>query len=49
MTGSHNLGRKASEMNDDNLVFIENDPATAAYAVNIITVYDHYRWRFQKM
>jgi hypothetical protein len=50
ITGSHNLGRKASEMNDDNLVFIENDPATAAaYAVNIITVYDQYRWRFQQM
>jgi phosphatidylserine/phosphatidylglycerophosphate/cardiolipin synthase-like enzyme len=50
ITGSHNFGPKASEMNDDNLVFIENDPATAmAYAVNIITVYDQYRWRFQQM
>jgi phosphatidylserine/phosphatidylglycerophosphate/cardiolipin synthase-like enzyme len=50
MTGSHNLGPKASEVNDDNLVIIENDPATAAaYAVNIITIYDQYRWRFQQM
>jgi phosphatidylserine/phosphatidylglycerophosphate/cardiolipin synthase-like enzyme len=50
ITGSHNLGRKASEMNDDNLVIIENDPATAAaYAVNIITIYDQYRWRFQQL
>ena len=50
ITGSHNLGRKASEMNDDNLVIIENDPVTAAaYAVNIITIYDQYRWRFQQL
>ena len=50
ITGSHNLGPKASEVNDDNLVIIENDPATAAaYAVNIITTYDQYRWRFQQM
>jgi phosphatidylserine/phosphatidylglycerophosphate/cardiolipin synthase-like enzyme len=47
MTGSHNLGPKASAVNDDNLVIIENDPVVAAqYAVNIITVYDQYRWRF---
>jgi phosphatidylserine/phosphatidylglycerophosphate/cardiolipin synthase-like enzyme len=50
ITGSHNLGPKASEENDDNLVIIENDPATAAaYAVNIMTVYDQYRWRFQQL
>jgi phosphatidylserine/phosphatidylglycerophosphate/cardiolipin synthase-like enzyme len=49
ITGSHNLGPKASEMNDDNMVIIENDPATAAaYSVNIMTVYDQYRWRFQQ-
>ncbi len=49
MTGSHNLGPKASAVNDDNLVIIENDPVAAAqYAVNIITVYDQYRWRFQQ-
>jgi phosphatidylserine/phosphatidylglycerophosphate/cardiolipin synthase-like enzyme len=50
ITGSHNLGPKASEVNDDNMVIIENDSAAAAaYAVNIITVYDQYRWRFQQM
>jgi hypothetical protein len=49
ITGSHNLGPKASAVNDDNLVIIENDPVAAAqYAVNIITVYDQYRWRFQR-
>ena len=50
MTGSHNLGPKASAMNDDNLVIIENDHEVAAqYAVNIITIYNQYRWRFQQM
>ncbi|WP_426424175.1 phospholipase D-like domain-containing protein [Bradyrhizobium genosp. A] len=50
ITGSHNLGPKASAVNDDNLVIIENDTAAAtAYAVNITTVYDQYRWRFQQV
>jgi PLD-like domain len=49
ITGSHNLGPKASAVNDDNLVIIENDSAAAAqYAVNIATIYDQYRWRFQQ-
>ena len=48
MTGSHNLGAKASDQNDDNLVIIENDKDLAEqYAVNIMTVYNQYRWRFQ--
>jgi phosphatidylserine/phosphatidylglycerophosphate/cardiolipin synthase-like enzyme len=47
MTGSHNLGPKASTENDDNLVIVENDPALAAqYAVNVMTVYNQYRWRY---
>ncbi|MGH9666541.1 MAG: phospholipase D-like domain-containing protein, partial [Bryobacteraceae bacterium] len=46
MTGSHNLGAKASAKNDDNLVIIENNAAlAAAYAVNIIAIYQEYRWR----
>ncbi len=46
MTGSHNLGPKASQMNDDNLVIIEGDAALAqAYAVNIIAIYQEYRFR----
>lgn len=49
ITGSHNLGPKASAENDDNMVIIENDSATAQqYAVNIITIYNQYRWRFQQ-
>ena len=49
ITGSHNLGPKASNQNDDNMVIIENDSAAATqYAVNIMTVYNQYRWRFQQ-
>jgi len=49
MTGSHNLGSKASALNDDNLVVLEGFPAIAQqYAVNVITVYNQYRWRFQQ-
>jgi phosphatidylserine/phosphatidylglycerophosphate/cardiolipin synthase-like enzyme len=45
MTGSHNLGFKASSKNDDNLVIIEgNAPLAAAYAVNIIAIFQQYRW-----
>jgi phosphatidylserine/phosphatidylglycerophosphate/cardiolipin synthase-like enzyme len=45
MTGSHNLGFKASSKNDDNLVIIEgNAPLAAAYAVNIIAIFQSYRW-----
>lgn len=45
MTGSHNLGFKASSKNDDNLVIIEgNRPLAAAYAVNIIAIYGNYHW-----
>jgi phosphatidylserine/phosphatidylglycerophosphate/cardiolipin synthase-like enzyme len=48
MTGSHNLGTKASRANDDNLVIIEGAaarPLAIAYAVNIIAIYQEYRWR----
>jgi len=45
MTGSHNLGFKASSKNDDNLMIVEgNAPLAAAYAVNIIAIYQNYRW-----
>jgi len=47
MTGSHNDGDKASQCNDDNLNFIVGNPALAQqYAVNILSVYDHYHWRY---
>lgn len=46
MTGSHNLGPKASGRNDDNLVIVDGDSRLAeAYAVTIIAIYAQYRWR----
>jgi phosphatidylserine/phosphatidylglycerophosphate/cardiolipin synthase-like enzyme len=47
MTGSHNLGVKASRQNDDNLAILEGPaaaPLAAAYAINIIAIYQTYRW-----
>jgi hypothetical protein len=45
MTGSHNLGLKASSKNDDNLIIIEGSGRlAAAYAANIIATYQTYRW-----
>jgi hypothetical protein len=45
MTGSHNLGFKASTANDDNLMIVEgNARLAAAYAINIIAIYQSYRW-----
>jgi phosphatidylserine/phosphatidylglycerophosphate/cardiolipin synthase-like enzyme len=47
MTGSHNMGPKASQSIDDNLAIIENAPGLAAeYAVNILGVYGHYKWLY---
>jgi phosphatidylserine/phosphatidylglycerophosphate/cardiolipin synthase-like enzyme len=49
MTGSHNMGPKASSSNDDNLVIIENAPGLAAeYAVYIMNVYGHYKSMFNQ-
>ena len=45
MTGSHNLGFKASHANDDNLMIVQgNAPLAAAFAINIIAIYQTYRW-----
>lgn len=47
MTGSHNLGPRASKSNDDNLNLIAGVPRlAAAYATHIISVYNAYRWRY---
>jgi phosphatidylserine/phosphatidylglycerophosphate/cardiolipin synthase-like enzyme len=46
MTGSHNLGPRASGRNDDNLVIVEGDHQLAeAYAITMMAIYGHYRWR----
>ena len=45
ITGSHNLGYKASTKNDDNMMIVQgNAPLAAAYAANIIAIYQAYRW-----
>jgi hypothetical protein len=45
ITGSHNLGHKASTENDDNMmIVVGNAPLAAAYAINIIAIYQNYRW-----
>lgn len=44
--GSHNLGFKASYSNDENMVIVTGDKELAmAYAVHVLDVYDHYRFR----
>ncbi|HEY6900285.1 MAG TPA: phospholipase D-like domain-containing protein [Puia sp.] len=49
ITGSHNMGDKASKSNDDNLNIITGNKAlTQAYAINMMGVYHHYRWRFYR-
>jgi phosphatidylserine/phosphatidylglycerophosphate/cardiolipin synthase-like enzyme len=49
MTGSHNLGPKASGTNDENLLIIKDAPGLAgAYAANIMAIYNQYRWRFRR-
>ena len=46
MTGSHNMGPKASGVNDENLIIIEGDGDLASqYAGHIMQVYSQYRWR----
>ena len=49
LTGSHNLGPKASGTNDENLLIIRAAPGLAgAYATNIMAIYNQYRWRFRR-
>ena len=44
--GSHYLGFKASYSNDENFLIVRGDrDLAAAYAVHILDVYDHYRFR----
>ncbi len=44
--GSHNMGYKASYSNDENMVIVRGHPELAqAYAVHILDIFDHYRFR----
>jgi phosphatidylserine/phosphatidylglycerophosphate/cardiolipin synthase-like enzyme len=47
ITGSHNLGYTASYQNDENILIIKGNKKLAAmYAVHVMDIYNHYRWRF---
>jgi len=47
ITGSHNLGYRASYNNDENLLIIKgNKELSTSYATHVLDVYDHYRWRY---
>ena len=46
ITGSHNLGYKASYCNDENLLIIRgNQRLAAAYTAHVLDVFEHYRLR----
>jgi phosphatidylserine/phosphatidylglycerophosphate/cardiolipin synthase-like enzyme len=50
ITGSHNLGHKASFNNDENLVIIRGNRRLAqAYATHVLDVYDHFSWRAKQL
>jgi phosphatidylserine/phosphatidylglycerophosphate/cardiolipin synthase-like enzyme len=47
--GSHNLGYKASYGNDENLLILQGNQSLAqAYAVHVLDIYDHYRFRAEQ-
>jgi phosphatidylserine/phosphatidylglycerophosphate/cardiolipin synthase-like enzyme len=47
VTGSHNLGHKASFNNDENLLIVRGQRALAeAYATHVLDIYDHFSWRW---
>lgn len=48
VTGSHNLGFKASFANDENMVIIRGNRRVAeAYAAHVLDVVNHYKWRYK--
>jgi phosphatidylserine/phosphatidylglycerophosphate/cardiolipin synthase-like enzyme len=48
ITGSHNLGYKASYSNDENLVILcGNSRVAESYAAHILDVVNHYNWRYK--
>ncbi|MBI3197287.1 MAG: hypothetical protein HYZ40_07215 [Rhodospirillales bacterium] len=47
VTGSHNLGFKASYNNDENMLLIRGNRRVAeAYATHAADIFEHYRWRW---
>jgi phosphatidylserine/phosphatidylglycerophosphate/cardiolipin synthase-like enzyme len=48
VTGSHNLGFKASYANDENMLIIRgNRPIAEAFTAHVLDVVNHYRWRYK--
>jgi phosphatidylserine/phosphatidylglycerophosphate/cardiolipin synthase-like enzyme len=48
VTGSHNLGFKASYSNDENMVIIRDNQLIAeAFATHVLDVVNHYKWRYK--
>ncbi|MGH9278173.1 MAG: phospholipase D-like domain-containing protein [Acidimicrobiales bacterium] len=47
ISGSHNLSKPASEGNDENFLVLSGDTDVAdCYGVELMRLYDHYRFRF---
>lgn len=47
ISGSHNLSKPASEGNDENFLAIRGDTDVAdCYGIELMRLYDHYRFRF---
>jgi hypothetical protein len=47
ISGSHNYSMNASRANDENYLMVHGDTAVAdAYGVEVMRVYDHYRFRY---
>lgn len=50
ITGSHNLGYRASHNNDENMLIIHGHKAVAAaYATHVMDVFEHYRARWYRV
>jgi len=48
VTGSHNQGYRASYNNDENLLVVRgHQPLAQAYAVHVMDVFEHYRFRHE--
>lgn len=49
ISGSHNFSVNASERNDENFLVIKNQPDLAdCYGVELMRIYDHYRFRWKE-
>lgn len=47
ITGSHNLGCRASYNNDENMLIRGNRALAESYTAHVMDVYDHYRFRYK--